>query len=87
MFDILDYNFGVVEYNTTHCVSITYLGVNNLTTGNFNTPCGCTSRNYDPATKKLLVCLTMNASPIKEANVICNIPEGQVIIKLTGTIK
>lgn len=86
-FNISSHDFGLVEFNSNHCINVQYLGDSQITTGNFRAPCGCTSYAYYPNEKKLVVCLNMNNSPVKEASVICNLPEGQEIIKLKGTIK
>jgi hypothetical protein len=86
-FSTNEHDFGLVEYNSYHTVSIDYKGEHNLVTSNFKGTCGCTSLNYDSLNKRLILTLNMNSAPVKEANVICNIPEGQEIIKLKGTIK
>lgn len=86
-FNIEEFDFGDVDYNSTHCVGIQYLGEENLSVANFKVGCGCTNVSYN--NKTLNVCLNMNI-PVgqKVATVVCNIPNyGQEIITLKGTIK
>ena len=86
MFNIQFHNFGEVKLGTTHCLNILYKGENQLQTTSFVFPCGCTSGSYDQNSKTLFVCLNMNNHPVKDANIICNIPEGQEVISLTAKV-
>ena len=86
MFNIQSHHFGEVTFLSNHCIDIQYLGNEQLTDSMFQKPCGCTSSGYNPSTKTLNVCLSMNSRPTKEASVICNIPEGQEVIFLTANV-
>lgn len=87
MFSIQSHHFGDVTYLSNPCISIQYLGKEQLTDSMFVKPCGCTASGYNNATKTLSVCLSMNNKPTKEASIICNIPEGQEVIFLTANVK
>lgn len=87
MFNIQSHHFGEVTYLSNPCISIQYLGNETLSDANFVRPCGCTSSGYNQSTKTLSVCLSMNNRPVKEASVICNIPEGQEVIFLSANVK
>jgi hypothetical protein len=86
MFNIQSHHFGEVVFLSNHCINIQYLGNEELTDNNFVKPCGCTNSQYDPKSKVLNICLSMNNRPTKDASVICNLPEGQEVISLSANV-
>lgn len=88
-FNIDEFNFGEVEYNSTHCIGIQYLGDEKISTKNFSVGCGCTNVTYNENTKILNVCLNMNIpTGVKTATITANLANNvQEIIILRGTLK
>lgn len=70
-------NFGLSKFNEVKTETIDYLGDLSLSNSNFLTSCGCTSPNYDAATKKLTIGLRMTSIGIKTASVTVNYPDGK----------
>lgn len=81
-----NHDFGTVQFGSTHCIAIRYLGSYPILASSFVPSCGCTSFSYDPNIRTATICLRMDTFPTKSTSVIVNIPEGQEIIQLSANV-
>lgn len=88
LWDKKEHHFGEVKYNTTHDITLNYLGEEKLATESFIVNCSCTRRFYDKELKTLKLFLDMNQLGEKLSVVTINYPKGnQDYILLKATVK